>query len=192
MKLQANRRPKIFGQNREKSMMYTSGFFAILAKKWNRSKMHGEPWGGTRKQIPVAQTPLSLFIRSDHLFTSVVQKIWDFATRVDYGTECGNLLWRPWDHSSFNTLIGGRVLGWHREVSATLHPGSPSPHAAVNKLTYRTIKVLTKCSCYQRLHFFGMKVLYFLSTFYMVPFMISLSWYAIFSDQLRWAIFNDL
>ena len=69
MKLQANRRPKIFGQNREKGMMYTSGFFAILAKKWNRSKMHGEPWGGTRKQIPVAQTPLSLFIWRETAFS---------------------------------------------------------------------------------------------------------------------------
>ena len=30
--------------------------------------MCGEPSGGTRKQIPVAQTPLSLFIRSETAF----------------------------------------------------------------------------------------------------------------------------
>ena len=54
MKLQADWGSKVFGQNREKSMMYTSGFFAILAEKLNRPIVRGEPWGGTRKQIPVA------------------------------------------------------------------------------------------------------------------------------------------
>ena len=31
--------------------------------------MRGDPWGGTRKQIPVAQTPLSLFIWRETAFS---------------------------------------------------------------------------------------------------------------------------
>ena len=46
----------------KKAWCIHQGFLAILTEKWNRPKMRGEDWGGTSKQISVAQTPLSLFL----------------------------------------------------------------------------------------------------------------------------------